>query len=101
MIEFYITCVGITILITQSSILERFRNAVSSLGDLFDELIHCAMCTGFWVGLILSLIFEKDVLHYSVASSLISWIVFITANGIFSITIYYQSITDNEEDNEI
>lgn len=97
MIEFYLTCIGITILITQSSILQPLRDFVSRAGDMADELIHCAMCTGFWTGFFLSLFYNKDVLFSAAISSLLSWGVFIAANFLFTVTLHYQNIETNED----
>lgn len=101
MIEFYLTCIGITILITQSSILEPLRNHISRLGEKFDELIHCAMCTGFWVGLFFSFVYEYNMLYAASISSLLSWIVYVAANFIFTLTLYFQYLSTEEEIDEI
>lgn len=101
MIEFYLTCIGITILITQSSILEPFRLLFSKLGDMADELIHCAMCTGFWVGFFMSFLYNKDTLFSAATSSFLSWILFVAANFLFTITLHYQDKSSYEETDEI
>ena len=43
--------VGITIIITSSSILNSLRIQIKKRSDTLGELIECPMCTGFWVGL--------------------------------------------------
>jgi len=93
-----VSCIGITIIVTQSSIFEDARNAFSSIGDFFDELIHCPMCFGFWVGLILGFVYGKDVVMTGPISSILSWIVYTIANFLYSITIYFQNNSDIEED---
>lgn len=99
MIEFYLTCIGITIIITQSSILEKFRNKVSSMGDFFDELIHCAMCSGFWVGAVMALIYGNDLISSAAISSLTSWLTFTVANLLYSITNYLLNKQSEYEEN--
>jgi hypothetical protein len=100
MLEFYLSCIGITILITQSSILEKFRNLFARMGDFFEELINCPMCTGFWVGVFMSLLFNNNVIFSAATSSLLSWLVYVAANFLYSVTIYIQNKTIDEEIDE-
>ena len=101
MIQFYLACVGITIIITQSSIFEKPREVFSNMGDFFDELIHCPMCMGFWVGIFLSLLYGKDIVIVAPTSSLLSWIIFSIINLTYSITNYFLNHGFNEEIDEI
>lgn len=60
MISFALVAFGITWIITQSKIFEKFR-------DRFDEtqgfgmLINCPVCTGFWIGMILDLLWYSPM----------------------------------------
>jgi hypothetical protein len=47
--------VGITNLLVNASILEPFRNFFGGLGQKYNELINCMLCTGFWVGIFLAI----------------------------------------------
>lgn len=51
-----LSAVGMAIIITRSSILEQFRNYVTTKSKLIGELINCLLCTSFWTGLLFSLI---------------------------------------------
>jgi len=42
---------GPTVVLTQSAILEWWRAAVGRQSEFLGDLVRCAMCTGFWVGL--------------------------------------------------
>ena len=101
MIQFYLACVGITIIITQSSIFEKPREVFSNMGDFFDELIHCPMCMGFWVGIFLSFLYGKDIILVAPTSSLLSWVIFSIINLTYSITNYFLNHGFNEEIDEI
>ena len=79
-----LACVGLTIILVDSKIMEKFRNFVSRV-KFFKDLISCSMCTGFWVGLyfaivlILYLTFPQFkpiyyILTIPFASSFLSWI---------------------------
>lgn len=48
-----LACFGLTTILVDSLILEKFRSFVSKI-DFFKKLINCSMCTGFWVGIYFS-----------------------------------------------
>ena len=51
---YFILCeYGITSIIVCSHIVKTPREYISSKSDWLCELLHCAMCTGFWVGVFL------------------------------------------------
>ena len=50
---FVLTGYGLTQLIVYGSIFEKARAYIKSKSDFFGELVHCPMCTGFWVGVLL------------------------------------------------
>lgn len=47
---FILTGYGLTQLLVYSSIFKRPRNFIKEKSDFLGELVHCPMCTGFWVG---------------------------------------------------
>ncbi|MDB2481791.1 DUF1360 domain-containing protein [bacterium] len=92
---------GITIIITSSTIMSYFRDKFSMLGHYAEEMIHCPMCTGFWVGLFMSLVRGLDITVYAPATSLLSWIIFSYIDYSQSKTIFFDNknteVNDNEE----
>lgn len=47
--------VGLTFIITSSSIMEGLRNYVANINSRAGDLISCPQCSGFWIGLGFSL----------------------------------------------
>jgi hypothetical protein len=92
---------GITLIITSSTIMSYFRDTFSRLGHYAEEMIHCPMCTGFWIGLIMSFVKGLDFLTYAPATSLLSWIIFSYIDSAQSKTIFFDNknteVNDNEE----
>lgn len=100
--------VGITIILTQSSIFESLRNKVSKGSELLEELVNCPMCVGFWVGFVLH--FVGSITGLSIEgtnpflcfeTSLVSWLAFTAANYLATKTYYYQSLIEEKENNEV
>lgn len=50
---FVLTGYGLTQLIVYGSIFEKSRSYIKSKSSFLGELVHCPMCTGFWVGVLL------------------------------------------------
>jgi len=50
---FALTGYGLTQLIVYGSIFEKARAFIKTKSDFLGELVHCPMCTGFWVGVLL------------------------------------------------
>ena len=100
MVEFLLFCiatVGMTSIITQGVIFQPFRQFVGdwaekirshreqkakvrrSFIEWFNELIHCAQCTGFWCGLFCGLFFllpeirAAEMLSIPALSLLLKW----------------------------
>ena len=53
LVYFILCAYGITSIIFYSHIVKTPREYISSKSDWLCELLHCAMCTGFWVGVFL------------------------------------------------
>ena len=46
---------GISLVITQSKIFAPIRTRIAKISTFLGDLVKCIMCTGFWIGLFLSL----------------------------------------------
>ncbi len=64
LILFMLIAYGITQIIVESYILSNFRMWVQSKFTWLYALLSCMMCTGYWVGIILSEIFWSPVETY-------------------------------------
>lgn len=57
LLVFYLGCYGLTTIIVQSIIFKPVRLFIDNTGIKFlSKLVHCMMCTSFWVGLMSVLI---------------------------------------------
>jgi hypothetical protein len=80
LIYFILCAYGVTSIIVYSHIFKFMRQEVSCWWDWACELLHCPMCTGFWVGVFLCGIngytelftFEHTVVNYFLLGSLSS-----------------------------
>lgn len=80
LIYFILCAYGITSVIVYSHIFKFIRREVSCWSDWLCELLHCPMCTGFWVGILLCGInshtelftFEHTLVNYLLLGSLSS-----------------------------
>ena len=62
LVYFILCAYGMTSIIVYSHLLKSPREFISSKSDWLCELLHCAMCMGFWVGAFLFGINEKTEL---------------------------------------
>ncbi len=46
---------GATNILVTSKLLKPFRQLVDKYSDFFSGLIHCMMCSGFWIGIFMSM----------------------------------------------
>jgi hypothetical protein len=53
LLYFILSAYGMTQILVYGSIFEEAREKISEYSDWFGTLIHCPMCTGFWVGVFL------------------------------------------------
>ncbi len=93
-------CYGVTMLIVQSKIMKPIREFFKGRIGFIYNLIHCMMCTGFWVGF-LSCIFFNCSLTYEViggGSSLI-WFHLFDASLISGVIWFLYLIQLNLEKN--
>lgn len=58
---FCLFCAGITEFITISKIgLYIRQHTLISKTEFLKDLLHCSMCTGYWIGALLSFYFERE-----------------------------------------
>ena len=62
-----ISCVGLTMIITQSYIFKPIREYFKEAKHLY-KLLNCTMCMGFWVGVLMFQSFQ-----YALVSSISSY----------------------------
>jgi len=48
---FFLSCLGLTFIITISYIFRPVRDKVASINPVLGKLLKCPQCTGFWAGL--------------------------------------------------
>lgn len=54
---FMIACYGITVIVTEGSIFDKFRDYMEKISpNFFGQLFTCPLCFGTWVGFILTII---------------------------------------------
>ena len=87
---FLTSFVGITIILTSSSIFSKFRSLVSNFGDIFEEFIHCPMCVGFWVGFIFSIYYSIDPILFGPATSVVSWTLYSYIDNLQTKTVFFE-----------
>lgn len=56
LVTWALLCLGPTVALTQASILEPLRASLGSVWAPLGELSRCALCTGFWVGVVWALL---------------------------------------------
>ena len=66
-----LACVGLHWIIKYGSILNAPRNILTKI-KLFDELLKCSLCLGFWCGIIVYM-FDKQHIILPLASAACCW----------------------------
>jgi hypothetical protein len=74
-IIYILACYGVTLLVVQSKIMKPVRDLFKGRIGFIYNLIHCMMCTGFWVGFISTIFFDYS-LTYEIVGGDISMIWF-------------------------
>lgn len=69
---FILSGVGITNLVVNATILDAPRNYMGSKSNLIKKLLSCMMCSGFWVGVVLSFLFNINPVVAGAIISLLS-----------------------------
>ena len=70
-IYFSLISVALTNVIVNASILEPFRVFIESKSRFFGSLLRCMLCSGLWVGLIISPFFSINIIAGALLSSLL------------------------------
>ena len=66
-----LACVGLTFILKYGSILNWPRNLLCKL-SFFEELFKCSLCLGFWSGVVVYFVEQKDLL-LPLASAAACW----------------------------
>ena len=79
---------GLTFAIQNSDLLSRPRNWIMRHSVFMFQLLSCSFCTGYWVGLIIYLLHEKEwhgnlFLIWGLASASISYIINAVVDRLF------------------
>jgi hypothetical protein len=53
-------CYGVTSIIVQSKLFKPFRAWVEGKSTFFGKLVSCMLCSGFWVGLLMVILFNMS-----------------------------------------
>jgi hypothetical protein len=80
LILFILSSIGITNLVVNSAIFDRIRDGIikvskrvnSPFGEMVEYLFGCMMCSGFWIGMIMSLFFPVNFIIGALVVSLTS-----------------------------
>ncbi len=98
LLTFLITAGGITSMLVGASILSSPREWISSKSNFFRGLLSCPMCTGFWVGLFLSILIPVNPIFGAFMSSVFSWAVYSFVDATESVASYFDtSYSEGEE----
>jgi hypothetical protein len=69
---FILTGVGITNLVVNATILEGIRDYIGNKSYFLKKLLSCMMCSGFWVGIVISFLFNINPIAAAATISLLS-----------------------------
>jgi hypothetical protein len=59
LILFILIGIGITNIVVNASILDRIRDMLTSQSEFLEGLLGCMLCSGFWIGALLSFGYES------------------------------------------
>ena len=95
---FILSSCGITFILTTSSIFEPVRDFIEERSNFFGELVSCPMCSGFWVGLVVSALdFQNyNPIYAGAITSLVSWFIATFVYYINSIALAMEASTEEE-----
>lgn len=92
---YYIICsVGLCWILKYGKILNLIRNFLISRSNFFSDLFKCALCLGFWSGVILApmVYYDYGILKsiiYPLASSAICWVCDIGVDFVSGLNLIY------------
>ena len=99
-LTFVLGCSGITIIIVMSYVLEPVRELLSKRSDHIRKLLSCTMCTGFWVGLIVSLWMDINPVLAGAMTSMISWATSSIVEAFNMFSLYVDSLIEDGDEYE-
>lgn len=75
---FFLSAIGITSIITKSLIFKPFRDLLDNekeglYENFLGNLVTCAQCTGFWVGILLSYMWGTQIGNYELSDGLFAY----------------------------
>ena len=97
LVMFLMTCAGITSGLVGASLLDRPRDFISSKSPFFEGLLSCPMCSGFWVGLIMSMYFGVNPIFGAFMSSCFSWAFYTFVDAASAFAAYCDNDNTGEE----
>lgn len=77
LIAWMLSCYGATLVVTSGKIFASARRRITQVSPFLGIGIHCSMCVGFWVGVVMSKPFGANVgarIESGLASSAVCWI---------------------------
>lgn len=85
LIIFIIASIGLTNIIVREYVFEWLRKLINKWfpHSILNKLINCETCMGFWVGLVLALLFPAIGIHWFLAGLISS-----AANKLILLTLY-------------
>lgn len=89
LIKFLLSCVGLTMILTNSKLFKPFRDYLKKKNKLLGYLLGCSMCSGFYCGLIVYLLYELkciipvininlgELINYGFIGSFVSYCIYL------------------------
>jgi len=78
-LEFLLSTIGLTIIVTQSKLFEPLRKGAGKIHSKLEYLLNCPMCFGLWSGIIVYILqtHKVDFLLYGFMGSFISYLAYL------------------------
>ena len=92
----FIISIGITLIITESTLFQKFRDLVGNFSKFLGELVSCPMCLGLWVGLFYGLFSGENILFLAFGTSMFSWVISAIVSLLVVMSYYYDSFDNGD-----
>jgi len=78
-LEFILSTIGLTIIVTQSKLFEPIRKGAGKIHSKLEYLLNCPMCFGVWSGILVHIIqtHKLDFLIYGFIGSFVSYLAYL------------------------
>lgn len=102
MLFYWISSIGLCLIIKHGSILEKFRTFTSSIFPFLGKLYKCCLCMGFWAGVFMIPFLYNiegygiDLVWFPFSTSALCWITDSVLSLIHSLTILVDKVIDEE-----